>query len=174
MPPSVLVTCRSAHGTTFALPVLLLSLAALVKDVFGSHFSAWGRSSQGAHLLQAMAATPAQLLDPQGCYRTLNVLAGSPSAVEARQRHDTGPLSAAQQRQRRLGVSSVVAAAVGAEPGSPALRKMMHAAAGKSMASVAAAQPAVVGSSVACSTMMGAAAVHTVAAHRMTKLVKRR
>ncbi|KAF6255604.1 hypothetical protein COO60DRAFT_195389 [Scenedesmus sp. NREL 46B-D3] len=125
------VLCRSDHGGDLVLPLVLVSLAGLVEHTLGSHFPAWGRSEAGVHLLQELASAPAQLLDPQCCYRSLAVLASSRAAVAARKRQDVGPSPLAGKRTMYHALSSVVAAAIGVQPGSTGARQMLLAAVGR-------------------------------------------
>jgi hypothetical protein len=163
--------CRSEHGAALALPVVLLSLAGLVEDTFGSHFPAWARSSRGVHAMQELAAAPAQMFDPQCCFRTVTVLAGSAAAVVVRQQHDVGPFAAARKRGMHHAVSSAVAAAVGAQPGAIGSRRMLFAASGRgsSPAGMLQGQQQQLGASTAA-----AAAVHATAAQKLRQSAKRR
>lgn len=156
---------RSPHGSTFALPTLLLALQVLVDEVFTDVLPLWSHSKQGAVTLRQMTAAVPLLLDPQRNYNTLMVLAGSPAAVAVRQLCDAGPAVAADKRRRRLGLSNVVAAAVGPQPSSPSLRRMMYAAGGKGQQQRADGAEAV---------QLGAELVHAAAAHRMTQLLHRK
>lgn len=80
------------------------------------------------HVLHELAAAPAQLFDPQCSYRSIAVLAGSPTAILVRQQHDVGPVVAAGKRSMHHAVSSVVAAAIGVEPRTSGAGRMPCAA----------------------------------------------
>lgn len=159
------VSCRSPHGITFAIPTLLLSLQVLAHSVFTAALPTWCLTKQGAAALQQITDTTRHLLDPQQCYNTLMVLAGGPAAIAVRQTCDAGPVAVAGRRCRRLGLSSVVAAAVGPQPGSAATRRMMMQAAARKTVGSGTRLEAVV---------LGAEHLHSVAAHKMTRLLNSR
>eukprot|EP00879_Flechtneria_rotunda_P018417 GHRR01019320.1.p1 GENE.GHRR01019320.1~~GHRR01019320.1.p1 ORF type:complete len:422 (+),score=198.48 GHRR01019320.1:39-1268(+) len=162
---------RSEHGSTFAIPVLLLSLRVLAQQVFSSMYPLWKRSIQGAATIQAITDAPAQLLDPQRCFESITILAGSPAAVITRQRHDSGPITAAERRHRRVGLSGVVAAALG-QPASLALRKLLGTSATLQHHLSCAAQPSPVQGSQMVT--LGCEVVHSAASHKMTQLICRK
>ncbi len=99
---------HSKWATSFARPVVILSLRALVEKAFTDAFPIWASSSQGAARLKSMDRQLLEWFDPHGFNSSISLLQSLPPA--AQQSQGSKQLQRPQQHRRQefTGTTSLV------------------------------------------------------------------
>ena len=114
-------------ATSFARPVVILSLRALVEKMFTDTLPIWSSSTQGAARLKSMDAQLLEWFDPHGYNSSISVLQSLPPAAQRSQ----GSKRVAQHHQHRRQHFSGTTSLVGTfltQPKTAQCRKLQHQA----------------------------------------------
>lgn len=112
-------------ATSFARPVVILSLRALVEKMFTDALPIWSSSTQGAARLKSMDAQLLEWFDPHGFNSSISMLQSLPPAAQAKQ----GSKRAAQHHQHRKQDFSGTTSLVGTfltKPKTAQCRRLQH------------------------------------------------
>lgn len=114
-------------ATSFARPVVVLSLRALVEKMFTDALPIWSSSTQGTAMLKSMDAQLLEWLDPHGYNSSISMLQSLPPAAQGSQ----GSKQVAQHHQHRkqhfAGTTSLVGTFL-TQPKTAQCRRLRHQA----------------------------------------------
>lgn len=119
---------QSKWGTTFARPVVILSLRALVDKVFNDVFPLWILSAHGTARLQSMDAQLLEWFDPHSFNSSISLLQSLPPAAQASKGQKHGQPAKyviKHKRQHFTGTTSLVGAFL-SEPKTAACRRLQQ------------------------------------------------
>lgn len=114
-------------ASSFARPVVILSLRALVEKMFADALPIWSSSTQGAARLKSMDAQLLEWFDPHGFNSSISMLQSLPPAARGSQ--DSKPLAQHHQHRKQhfSGTTSLVGMFL-TQPKTAQCRRLQHQA----------------------------------------------
>ena len=99
---------QSKWATSFARPVVILSLRALVEKAFTDAFPIWASSGQGAARLKSMDRQLLEWFDPHGFNSSISLLQSPPPAAQQSQGSKKLQRQSPRKKQEFTGTTSLV------------------------------------------------------------------
>ncbi len=99
---------QSKWATSFARPVVILSLRALVEKAFTDAFPIWASSGQGAARLKSMDRQLLEWFDPHGFNSSISLLQSLPPAAQQSQGSKRLQRQSPRKKQEFTGTTSLV------------------------------------------------------------------
>lgn len=116
---------RANWPTSFARPVVILSLRALLEKMLTDALPLWSSSTQGAARLKSMDAQLLEWFDPHGFNSSISMLQSLPPAAQAKQSSKRAAQHRPHRKQEFSGTTSLVGTFL-TKPKTAQCRRLQH------------------------------------------------